>query len=165
MVKIVIIGGGISGLSAATLLTHHPDMEISIYEKENMIGGQASSMYNSKCNIEHCWRIFGQSYHNLWFIFKNILNIMDNFTPFINNCLVSDEKVTNADPVIGKVFPNIMRNVQVNEYYKYFDFFYLSRKRVIESYDHINALDYFNNTEIKSLLGPYQGLEAAKLNI
>jgi hypothetical protein len=130
-----------------------------------MIGGQAASMYNSKCNIEHCWRIFGQSYHNLWFIFKNILNIVDNFTPFVNNCLVSDEKVTNASPVIGKVFPNIMRNVQVNEYYKYFDFFYLSRKRVIESYDHINALDYFNNTEIKSLLGPYQGLEATKLSI
>ena len=165
MVKTVIIGGGIAGLSAATLLIEHPNMEIEIYEKEERLGGQAASMYNTNCNVEHCWRIFGPTYHNIWYIFKNVLNIMHHFTPFIQNCLIDNEKITNADPVLTAVFPNIMRDVPINKYYKYFDFFMLSSERVVTSYDTVNALDYFNNNEVKTLLGPYQGLEASKLSI
>ena len=53
--KIIIIGGGIAGLSAATILCDNPNLDISIYEKEPQIGGQASSQYTKNCNVEHSW--------------------------------------------------------------------------------------------------------------
>ena len=46
--KIIIVGAGVAGLSAATMLCEIPDLEIIIYEKENYIGGQMSSLYTEK---------------------------------------------------------------------------------------------------------------------
>ena len=40
MINVTLIGGGISGLSAATILSEIPNIKISIYEKEKQIGGQ-----------------------------------------------------------------------------------------------------------------------------
>jgi len=37
--KVVIIGGGIAGLSVAMMLCDIPNITISLYEKENIIGG------------------------------------------------------------------------------------------------------------------------------
>ncbi len=57
--KIIIIGGGIAGLAAAHFLCKYPDFEISIYESEVEVGGQARSRLGKYCYIEYCWRIFG----------------------------------------------------------------------------------------------------------
>lgn len=166
MVKVVIIGGGISGLSAATLLAEHPNFDIEIYEKEKEIGGQAASMYNSNCNIEHSWRIFGSTYYNIWYIFNKFLKNMHEFTPFIHNCVIKEDKVKPGDPSLSDLVPQILRSSSVSQYYKYIDLLFLSKERLIKEYDHVNALDYFNdNMIVKSIIGPYQGIEATKVSV
>jgi uncharacterized protein with NAD-binding domain and iron-sulfur cluster len=166
MVKIVIIGGGISGLSAATFLCDNPNINVEIYEKENELGGQASSMYNDNCNIEHSWRVFGRSYHNIWYIFNNILHICDNFTTLKKNCLITNDVISNGSPDAVNLLSQILNTTKFQNYYKLFDFLFLCKNRVVDSYDNVNAFEYFDkNDVIKSILGPMQGLEAIKLSI
>ena len=62
--KVIIIGGGIGGLSCATALAETGNFDISIYESD-IIGGQASSKKSKLCNTEISWRIFGISSKNL----------------------------------------------------------------------------------------------------
>ncbi len=42
--RVAIIGGGVSGLSAAYFLEEHPEYEITLYEKENNLGGNARTV-------------------------------------------------------------------------------------------------------------------------
>ena len=167
MVKVVIIGGGIAGLSAATLLCDISNINIEIYEKENELGGQATSLYNNNnCSTEHCARVLGKSYHNIWYIFNNILNINNHFQNLQNDCLLTDDAVSKTTPKFSNLIPHILNTTKINNYYKYFDFFLLCKNRIINSYDNINALNYFDNNDIvKSIIGPYMGLEATKLSI
>ena len=77
--KVIIVGGGIGGLSCATALAETGRFDVSIYES-NIIGGQASSKNSEKCNTEISWRIVGESYAN----FKKILidlDILKNLYP------------------------------------------------------------------------------------
>ena len=62
--KILIIGGGIGGLSCATSLAETGMFDISIYESD-ILGGQASSKKSKLCNTEISWRVFGNYYTNL----------------------------------------------------------------------------------------------------
>jgi uncharacterized protein with NAD-binding domain and iron-sulfur cluster len=166
MVKIVIVGGGLAGLSCATLLSDIRDNEICIYEKADKIGGQASSEYNNNCNIEHSWRIFGDTYHNLWFIINKILHMGDNFTSMKNVGLVYNNTVSDGNLTKWAIIPQILKTSKSENYYKYFDFLFLSRERVVNSYDHVNAYNYFDQNDIiKALIGPITGLEAVKLSI
>ena len=144
MVKVIIIGGGFAGLSSATILSNNPNIEITIYEKENELGGQASSVYNKNCNIEHSWRIFGTTYHNLWYIFNNILHISNNFKLLNNICLVNSNSVSKGTLGIKYILPQILNSTKYSNYYKYFDFLFLCKDRVISDYDNINAYEYFD---------------------
>ena len=67
--KIIIIGGGIGGLSCATSLAETGNFDISIYESD-IIGGQASSQKSELCNTEISWRVFGSFYSNLYLFFQ-----------------------------------------------------------------------------------------------
>jgi hypothetical protein len=166
MVKIIIIGGGIAGLSAATYLCDISSLEIELYEKEKELGGQASSLYNNNCNIEHSWRVFGKTYHNIWYIFNNILGIFDNFTTLKKNCLINNDAISNGDLNIYSLLPQILNTTKFDNYYKYFDLMFLCKNRVINSYDDINAFEYFDkNDVVKSILGPDVGLDAIKLSV
>lgn len=42
--KIAIVGGGVSGLSAAYFLDENPDYEVTLYEKEQQLGGNARTV-------------------------------------------------------------------------------------------------------------------------
>ena len=68
MVKVIIIGGGIAGLAAATILTLYSPFQVHLYEREHSLGGQARSGLGEKCFIEYSWRIFGGSYANINYI-------------------------------------------------------------------------------------------------
>ncbi len=127
MVKVVIIGGGIAGLSAATLLCDISNINIEIYEKEAELGGQAASQYNNNCNIEHSWRVFGKSYFNLWYIFNNILHINNHFQNVNNKCLITTEDISSMNATMKDLLPQILNNAQIKNYYKYFDFLFLSK--------------------------------------
>ena len=75
--KILIIGGGIGGLSCATALAETGKFDISIYESD-ILGGQASTQKSKLCNTEISWRVFGCSYKNLFKIINDI-SAMKNF--------------------------------------------------------------------------------------
>jgi uncharacterized protein with NAD-binding domain and iron-sulfur cluster len=88
MPKVVIIGGGIAGLSAAHILCKYSEFDISIYESESDIGGQARFMFGKFCYIEYSWRIFGKVYHNINKIIDQI-GANNNFALLENPCIVN----------------------------------------------------------------------------
>lgn len=59
MTRIGIIGGGIAGLSAATLLSEYRSTEITVFEAGEQFGGRA----NVTVNGEHCPRLVLDDYH------------------------------------------------------------------------------------------------------
>ncbi|GIJ57127.1 FAD-dependent oxidoreductase [Virgisporangium aurantiacum] len=52
--RVCIVGSGMSGLSAAFLLSRHRDVEITVYERDGVFGGRA----NVDAGGEHCPRVF-----------------------------------------------------------------------------------------------------------
>ncbi len=70
--NIVIIGGGISGLTVAHYLIKN-GYKVSLYEKSNVVGGMARSV-RDKNNVptEHSWRGYGPQYHNFFRLAKDI---------------------------------------------------------------------------------------------
>ena len=162
--KIIIIGGGISGLSAATILADIPNIDISIYEKEDQLGGQAASLYSKTCNIEYSWRIYGAMYHNLLYIFENKLQILDNFKKIENNCFIEKDKKGDSHLDIYTMFMKLFNTTDFNKYYKLTDILFLHKDRYNTEYD-INALDHFDkNPIIQTILGPYLGMDANKVS-
>ena len=99
MKKIIIIGGGIAGLAAAHFLCKYPEFEISIYESEAEVGGQARSRLGKHCYIEYCWRIFGSTYHNINKIINEI-GADENFTFMTNTCTVTRDSIERGDTLI-----------------------------------------------------------------
>lgn len=157
-------GGGYAGLAAATLLCEQPNIEVELYEKEFSVGGQARSMYTDTCNVEYCWRIFGQCYHNIWYLFDKI-GIKDNFSPLKKVCVL-DKEISDGSPLAMPLLKQVLQNDEYHQYYKYVDFLFLCKDRAIHEYDNVNLMNYFNqNQMIKSLAGPYLGMEAKKLSI
>jgi len=86
MEKIIIIGGGIGGLTVAHELSKYKKYEIHIYEKNNIIGGMAKSRRdNDGCATEYSWRVYFGFYYNLFRILKEIptennKTVYDNLT-------------------------------------------------------------------------------------
>jgi uncharacterized protein with NAD-binding domain and iron-sulfur cluster len=166
--NIIIVGGGVAGLSVAHFLSNYSnEFDITIYESENDIGGQARSMYGNYCFIEYSWRIFGSKYHNLNKIFKE-LDIEDNFSFLDNPCIINKNNVQYGE----LSYYNLMKRIISS---KGFDFNLLNRllnisticrDRAINDYDEIGALDYFKNNELlQTIMGPFLGLEANKLSL
>jgi uncharacterized protein with NAD-binding domain and iron-sulfur cluster len=90
--RIIIIGGGIAGLSAAHFLCDYPEFEVILYESQSDVGGQARSMFGKYCYIEYSWRIFGSVYHNINKIIDQI-GANDNFAFLENPCIVNSSSV------------------------------------------------------------------------
>ena len=165
MINIIIIGGGIAGLSAGTILCELPNVKITIYEKEYQIGGQACSEYNGTCFTEYSWRIFGETYYNLLYIFNKI-NIMHNFEYLNKHCFIEGSKSSSADFSLYNQLSKISRYTKINELYKYFNILLECKERLVNEYKNINANDYYNNNPIiQSILGPFLGMDANKVSL
>jgi len=163
--KVVIVGGGIAGLSAATILCNMPHIDIVIYEKENNIGGQAASMPTNACNVEYSWRIYGGMYYNLMNIFFSKLKINEQFEKLENNCFIDDKKIADAYLGFTNQIYAMLSYMKLSEYHKLFELFMICKERIYKDYD-INAYEYFNkNPIVQTILGPFLGLDANKVSL
>jgi uncharacterized protein with NAD-binding domain and iron-sulfur cluster len=164
--RIVIVGGGIAGLSAAHFLCDYPDFEIILYESQDDVGGQARSMFGKYCYIEYSWRIFGQVYHNINKIINEI-GADNNFTALKNPCIVNS--LQNA--YYGKLsytnlFKILLKDIDYTLLNKILNIATICKDRAINAYDDINAYEYFNkNPIIQSIMGPFLGMDANKLSL
>lgn len=66
--RVAVIGSGIAGLSAAHFLSAHPNIDVTVYERDTVIGGRA----NTVDGAEHCARLFLDDYHVLHEILREI---------------------------------------------------------------------------------------------
>ena len=86
--KIVILGGGIGGLTVAHFLSKFPEYDISIYEAKSTIGGLARSGRDQNgCATEYCWRVIFGFYDGLMGILNEIptsskTTAIDNLTVY-----------------------------------------------------------------------------------
>ena len=74
MKHIIIIGGGISGLTAAHELVEQ-GYKVTILERNAHVGGLARTYQkeNVMCPYEYSWRAYGKWYHNVYDIMKRIM--------------------------------------------------------------------------------------------
>lgn len=158
--NIIIVGGGIGGLSCATALAETQQFNISIYESE-LLGGQASSKKSKLCNTEISWRVFGVYYINLGAIFKT-LDIEKNFYPLKSpDACINDNKLSP----VHKPISSMIKNCNMEQINKILKVFFLSKDRAINEYHHINAYNYFNSEFMNLIMGPYMGLEPSKISL
>jgi phytoene dehydrogenase-like protein len=163
--KIIIIGGGIAGLSAAHLLSKYPDFDITIIESDNQIGGQAKSKFGKYCYTEYAWRVFGTSYHNLNKIINEI-GADKNFAEIKYSCINSKNKTYYDGLSRLEIIKTLVNNKEYGTINKLAELTTISRERAINEYDNVNANNYFKNNDVmKSIIGPYLGLEANKTSL
>lgn len=160
--KILIIGGGIGGLSCATALAETGKFDISIYESD-IIGGQASSKKSKLCNTEISWRVFGSYYHNISSIIKT-LGCKDLFYKMEKN----DACIKNnlSSPLTNNIMYSIIINNNFDQLNKILKIFFLSKDRAINEYHNITTNKFFNNNNFMNLIiGPLFGLEPTKTTL
>ena len=117
MKKIVIIGGGIAGLSCAHILStkFKNKYQIEVYEKESTLGGKVQVFYeNDLYYQEHSPRVFLNNYVNLQNIFNEIpydenRTLLDMYSDELKNYLISD-KCENTPLYITEI-PSLIKNV------------------------------------------------------
>ncbi|MGI8335203.1 FAD-dependent oxidoreductase [Actinomadura scrupuli] len=66
--RVCVVGGGIAGLSAAHLLSAHPEAEVTCYEQAARLGGRA----DVEDGREHCPRVFLEDYVHLFRMMREI---------------------------------------------------------------------------------------------
>ncbi len=72
MAKVLILGGGVAGLTAAMELVN--DFEVTVIERRPIVGGKARTWTDDRYEVfrEHSFRVFHQSYHNLFDTMRRI---------------------------------------------------------------------------------------------
>jgi len=157
--KILIVGGGIGGLSCATALAETGKFDISIYESD-ILGGQASSQKSKLCNTEISWRVFGDFYTNISSIIIDI-NAKKNFY------VVKENDTCSFNQKNGEVnLINIFYYLNWEQTFKVLNLFFLCKDRLVTNYHNITAFSYFGkNKFLDMILGPYSGQEPTKVTL
>ncbi|WP_131667276.1 FAD-dependent oxidoreductase [Psychrobacter pygoscelis] len=80
--RVLIAGGGISGLSAAFELSEDPNLDITVVESKEQCGGKMIGYFNAKEQRfeEHSIRALGATYFSLFNIFSRA-NLLHTLTP------------------------------------------------------------------------------------
>lgn len=180
MKKIVIIGGGISGLSCAYDLNKR-GFDIEIYERNKDLGGQSRSINYGRCSVEYAWRIWTSYYTNFIEICKKIPT-SNNKTIFNNlvklNTYNESNKILNKSIKRYQILPenhilNINKWKSKKEYFKVcsklINMILMSDERLKK--DDITFIEYIDPQEKASVdfchefVGPIMGMEATKATL
>ena len=182
MVKVIIVGGGIAGLAAATILSFHSQFQVYLYEREHSLGGQARSGMGKNCFVEYSWRIFGGSYSNMNYIIS-LLGIENKFD-YLNSCLIDEAQQVsfnlNSPSLILKILKESISSGSssaaaaelrppssfTDTLDKLLNLVCICKNRAITEYDNTNAYNYFNqNKMMQTILGPFLGMDANKVSV
>src|SRR3954468_3380376 len=81
MPEVIIVGGGLAGMSAATRLMEQ-GFDIALYEQNNFLGGKlgAHREDGKPEPHEHCYHMYLNWYNNFWKLVREI-GAIDKFIP------------------------------------------------------------------------------------
>ena len=162
--KVVIIGGGISGLSCAYDL-NKKNFDVEIYERNDTFGGQSRSIEYGRCSIEYAWRVWTEYYYNFIDICKSI--------PISNNKTIFDNLVSCCNKKYNTDNLNINKWNSKLEYYrllfKLIQMILMSDTRLkntnIAFFDYINPKEQATIDFCDEFVGPIIGVEARKATL
>lgn len=73
--RVIILGGGIAGLTAAHILIHK-GFDVTIFERNDIVGGLARSSAGNDCPSEYSWRVFSGSQKTGGGYYNNLINLL-----------------------------------------------------------------------------------------
>ena len=174
MKKVIIIGGGISGLTAAHELIEL-NYNVTIIERNDIVGGVARTYGNEKiCPYEYSWRAYGKWYQNVYNLMKRI---PFSKTETVYNKLVvlnAGEKTCNKEiPNYQNTFTNINMFEKIKMFILIFNFITSSNERNKLEYSKMGIRKYLldNNTtkelenKVGKIVGPYLGFDYQNASI
>ena len=155
--NIAIIGGGIAGLSAATVLQELGN-HVTIFESHNELGGLVRSHYDKLSHYqEHSPRVFLGNYHNFYNIMRRIpvyyqkmstnKMLIDVFQKLENSYLVNEYGLTSVN--IFKMLFNSKLNLLEMIMFGFFILRYMvcSTERLEDDADRIPVKNFIKNKE------------------
>jgi len=168
--KIIIIGGGIAGMTSAHELLNK-NYDIILIERNDILGGLARTYQNEEnkiCPYEYSWRAYGKWYQNVFDVMKKI--------PFNNKEKVFNQ-LTNLEggkKTCDKKIPkhnDIMNNPNMNDKMKIIpiilNYALSCNERNIENFSHVKLIDLINELNLSKeaedtigkIVGPYLGFD------
>ncbi len=154
MKTITIIGGGIGGLTVAHELSKYNEYNISIFERNNDIGGLARSKRDENgCATEYCWRVFFGFYDNLFKTFGEIKDnnqsILNYLTPY-KHLNINDTPESKKDYIYSVLF--ILYGLTSCD----------KRLDKLDELSWWDALHILPNTSVLRSIGPWLGMDRYK---
>ena len=165
--NVVIIGAGWGGLSAAHILSKHKNLNITVIEKEENIGGQANSGFEKLCYVENSWRVYFDGYYNLKNILKEI-GISCTLTPLGDTCLSYKGKCIKFSSFKNMTLYGMLRtfNISIKKILKLIYIFSLPKEIIYKKFKNVKFIDYIGDDKILiTIIGPILGLEAKDVSI
>nr|QBK86724.1 MAG: flavin-containing amine oxidase [Marseillevirus LCMAC103] len=165
--KVCIVGAGWAGLSAAHSLAQSRHASIEVYEREAMIGGQASSQKRAKCFVEYSWRVYFSDYRNVRRILRDI-GALGNLERLKKVIIATRGVGFSFQNVEGMSLFRVLRKFDVDYWSvaKAYHLFSLPQETLDRDYADTGALDYLGgHAIIKLILGPGLGFEPTKVTV
>jgi uncharacterized protein with NAD-binding domain and iron-sulfur cluster len=168
---IIIIGGGVAGLTAAHELVKQK-YNVTLLERNDDVGGIARTYQNEspkRCPIEYSWRAFGPYYQNVYNVLGEIplekgtaLNNLINFDDIQN---ISKCKKSTVLPY-GHQYKIELKDV-VKIFPEFIKYLYSCKDRNIKTYSGINYRKYLEENKYSKMgidklgktIGPFWGMD------
>lgn len=168
--KIIIIGGGIAGLTAAHELIDK-GYSVTLFERNPIVGGLARTYQNEKnkiCPIEYSWRAYGRWYQNVFHIQKQIpfnssQTVFDQLVTLQGGKKTCDKQIINYE----KTLSTMPMSDKVKLFSTLLSFLCSCKPRNIDNYSHISLRQFLKDKNVSKItedlvgkiVGPYLGFD------